>query len=132
MSDSTDTTIDHEDDSLNESVHEMVDHLEHAAEHDHADEHGHGLTDAGYVKIALFLALVTAAEVAMSYTIDFWGVFFLPVLIAMMLVKFFVVILFFMHLRFDNRLFSIMFYLGMILAIGVYVVMLFSFRFFSS
>ena len=132
MSDSTDTTIDHEDDSLNEGVHEMIDHLEHGAEHDHADEHGHGLTDGGYVKIALFLALVTAAEVAMSYTIDFWGPFFLPVLLAMMLVKFFVVILFFMHLRFDNRLFSVLFYMGMVLAIGVYLAMLFSFRFFDA
>ena len=31
MSDSTDTNIDHEDDSLNEGVHEMIDHLEHGA-----------------------------------------------------------------------------------------------------
>ena len=81
----------------------------------------------------MFLAIVTAAEVAMSYTIDFWGpIFFLPVLLAMMLVKFFVVILFFMHLRFDNRLFSILFYMGMVLAIGVYLAMLFSFRFFDA
>ncbi len=104
-------------------------------DHDtHADDHGHehGLTDSGYVKIALFLAVVTAAEVAMSYTIDFWGAFFLPILLALMLVKFFVVILFFMHLRFDNRLFSVMFYMGMVLAIGVYLVMLFAFRFFDS
>ncbi len=123
------------DEPLNKAVDAAVESAEETIVDEgdlHNDEHGHGLTDAGYVKIALFLAIVTAAEVAMSYTIDFWGPLFLPVLIAMMLVKFFVVILFFMHLRFDNRLFSIMFYLGMILAIGVYVVMLFSFRFFSS
>ena len=115
MTDSTDSALDFDEDPLSEAVHEMVDDFEEYAEHDHADEHGHGLTDFEYVKIALFLAVVTAAEVAMSYTIDFWGAFFLPILLAMMFVKFFVVILFFMHLRFDNRLFSIMFYMGMVL-----------------
>jgi cytochrome c oxidase subunit 4 len=48
-----------------------------------------------------------------------------------MLVKFFSVVLFFMHLKFDNRLFSLMFYLGLGLAVAVYVAALFTFEFFS-
>ena len=37
-----------------------------------------------------------------------------------------------MHLKFDNRLFSVMFYMGLGLAIAVYIVALFTFKFFSS
>ena len=46
-----------------------------------------------------------------------------------MVVKFFSVVLYFMHLKFDSRLFGIMFYMGLVLAIGVYGVTLFAFRF---
>lgn len=99
------------------------------AEHDEAhDEHW---SDLSFVKLAIALAIVTALEVAMSYTIDFWGVFFVPVLLLLMAVKFFAVVLYFMHLRFDNRLFGLMFYMGLVLAIGVYVVALLTFRYFD-
>jgi cytochrome c oxidase subunit 4 len=57
---------------------------------------------------------------------------FLPALLILMAFKFFAVVLFFMHLRFDNRLFSILFYMGLVLAVGVYLVALFTFQFFSS
>ncbi len=75
--------------------------------------------------------MITAIEVAISYMVDDLGVFFLPLLIALMLIKFFSVVLFFMHLKFDNRLFSLMFYLGLGLAVSVYVATLFTFEFFS-
>lgn len=102
-----------------------------ADEHDHGDDHDHGLTDFGYVKIAVALAIITGIEVALSYMVDDLGALFLPLLILLMLIKFFSVVLYFMHLKFDNRLFSIMFYMGLVLAIGVYVVTLFTFRFFD-
>ena len=123
------------DEPLNRAVDDAVEHEEHEVVDEgdlHHGEHEHGLTDLGYVKVAAFLAFVTAAEVMMSYTIDTWGVFFLPLLLTMMVVKFFVVVLFFMHLRFDNRLFSIMFYMGLFLAVGVYLAALFTFEVFSS
>ena len=56
----------------------------------HADSHDHGLTDAGYVKIAVILAVITALEVS-TYYIDF-GVLFLPLLLTMMVVKFVMVV----------------------------------------
>ena len=123
------------DEPLNRAVDDAVEHEEDVIVHEgdrHHEEHDHGLTDLGYVKVAIFLAIVTAIEVALSYMVDDLGALFLPLLIGLMLLKFFMVILFFMHLKFDNRLFSIMFYMGLVLAVGVYLVTLFSFRFFSS
>ena len=99
----------------------------------HDDTHEeHGLSDLGYVKIAIALAIVTAIEVALSYTQDQLGALFLPLLLILMGVKFFSVVLYFMHLKFDNRLFSLMFYLGMVLAVGCYGVALASMHFFSA
>ncbi len=48
-----------------------------------------------------------------------------------MAIKFFVVVSFFMHLRFDNRVFTWMFYSGLFLALAVYIAALATFRFFE-
>jgi cytochrome c oxidase subunit 4 len=99
---------------------------------DTADDHAeHGLSDLGYIKVAIFLAIVTAIEVAISYMVDDLGALFLPLLIGLMLLKFFMVILYFMHLKFDSKLFSLLFYLGLGLAVGVYAVALMTFKFFD-
>lgn len=99
----------------------------------HGDTHeGHGLSDIGYVKIAIALAIVTGIEVALSYTQDQLGALFLPLLLILMGIKFFSVVLYFMHLKFDNRLFSLMFYIGIVLAVGCYCVALASMHFFSA
>jgi cytochrome c oxidase subunit 4 len=89
----------------------------------------HGLTDLGYVKIAVALALITGLEVSLTY-MDI-GVLFLPLLIVLMVIKFFSVVLFFMHLRFDNKLFSALFYMGLGLAVFVYTVAMFTFHVFE-
>ena len=99
----------------------------------HDDTHQeHGLSDIGYVKIAIALAIVTAIEVALSYTQDQLGALFLPLLLILMGIKFFSVVLYFMNLKFDNRLFSLMFYIGIVLAVGCYCVALASMHFFSA
>lgn len=95
------------------------------------EDHEHGLSDLGYVKVAIFLAVVTAIEVALSYMIDDLGAWFLPLLLGLMVLKFFMVILFFMHLKFDNRLFSVFFYMGLGLALMVFGIVLFVFEFFT-
>jgi cytochrome c oxidase subunit 4 len=100
---------------------EHVEHVEHAA-------HEHGLSDIGYVKVAIVLAVLTAIEVS-TYYVDF-GPFFMPVLIILMVVKFFIVAAYFMHLKFDSKIFTWMFYSGLFLAIGVYVAFLATFKFF--
>ena len=130
MSDITETTeLGDGYDQPNEAVEQTVEHGEHAIEHDDHTEHW---SDLKFVYLALALAVITAIEVALSYSIDFWGPFFLPLLLGLMLVKFFSVVMYCMHLKFDNRLFSLMFYMGLGLAVVVYMMTLFTFKFFSS
>jgi cytochrome c oxidase subunit IV len=95
------------------------------------DPHVEHWSDLKYIQLAGALAVITAIEVAASYTKDTLGAFFLPLLLGLMVIKFFAVVLYFMHLKFDNRLFSIMFYMGLFLAIGVYIAALLTFRFFD-
>ncbi len=108
------------------AVHSEVDHDQHPH-----DEH-HGLTDLGYIKVAAALAIITGIEVAISYMVDDLGVLFLPLLLGLMVIKFFSVVLYFMHLKFDNKLFTLLFYMGLFLAVGVYIIALFTFKFFGS
>jgi cytochrome c oxidase subunit IV len=105
----------------------------HVGEDLSADEYGeghHGATDKQYILIALILAVMTAAEVILSY-VDV-GPLFLPALLVLMVAKFITVVSYFMHLKFDNKLFSFLFYLGLGLAIFVYAVALSTFHFFGS
>ena len=95
----------------------------------HTDSHEHGLTDAGYIKIALILAAITALEVS-TYYVDF-GPLFMPALLGMMVIKFVMVVSYFMHLKFDSKIFSFLFYVGLGLALFVYFVALATFKFFS-
>ena len=104
---------------------------EHEVDVREADDHVDHWSDRKYVQLFVFLVVVTAVEVALSYMVDDLGALFLPLLLLLMAIKFFAVVLFFMHLKFDNRLFSLMFYMGLVLAVGVYMVALFTFRFFD-
>ena len=87
------------------------------------------MSNAGYVRIAAILAAITALEVA-TYYIDL-GALFLPSLLIMMAVKFYIVVSFFMHLRYESTLFSWVFYAGLFLAMTVYGIFLATFHFFS-
>ncbi len=93
-------------------------------------DHQHGATDKQYIIIAVVLCVITAAEVSLTYMDVGWV--FIPALILMMIAKFFIVVSFFMHLRFDNRLFSFLFYMGLGLAVGVYAAALATFHYFGS
>ena len=108
-----------------------VDTAETAEGHDDEHEEGHAHpSDWAYVKIAVVLALITGLEVFTYFeTVLDWGAFLVPSLIFMMIVKFYLVATWFMHLRFDSSLFAKMFTTGLILAVGVYVVTLAAFEF---
>ena len=96
------------------------------------DEYGeghHGATDKQYIVIAAVLAVITAMEVTISYV--HIGPLFLPVLLILMALKFVTVVSYFMHLKFDNKIFTFMFYMGLTLAVFVYCVALSTFHFFS-
>jgi cytochrome c oxidase subunit 4 len=83
----------------------------------------HGPGPAEYVNIGLVLAAITALEVAVFYVSSLEAVL-APILIVLSLSKFLLVVLFFMHLRFDNRLFSTLFTGGFALALAVFIVVL--------
>jgi cytochrome c oxidase subunit 4 len=90
----------------------------------------HGATDAQYVIIAVILAAITAVEITISYLHVGW--IFLPALLILMTAKFLMVVSFFMHLKFDHKVFSFLFYTGLGLAVFVFVVALATFHFFGS
>ena len=101
-----------------------------AAEAPHVEhEHAHP-SDGQYVLVALFLALVTGAEVALYYVDMDFRVYAVILIIAMM-VKFATVAMFFMHLRFDSRLFRWVFITGLVLAATVYTIVLLTFHVFN-
>lgn len=119
-------------DQPNEAVEQAVEHGEREVERESHEPHDEHWSDLKFVYLAIGLAVITAIEVAFSYMIDDLGPLFLPGLLIMMAIKFFAVVSYFMHLKFDNRLFSLMFYMGLFLAITVYVIALFTFRFFDA
>ena len=85
-------------------------------------EAGHP-TPAKYVAIAVILAVVTIIEVAIVY-LDFATAFLVSALIVLSAAKFSMVAMFFMHLKFDSKLFSAFFVGGMLLTSSVIVALL--------
>jgi cytochrome c oxidase subunit 4 len=86
-------------------------------------------TDLLYVKVAAVLVVLTAIEIYATYA-DYLGHFFLPLMLSLMSTKFLLVVLFFMHLRWDSKLFGRLFWAGAFLAIAVYVGALATFQYF--
>ncbi len=76
-----------------------------------------------YITIGLILGVVTAAEVAVYYVDALEGAL-LGILMVLSAMKFILVALWFMHLRFDNRLFSLLFSSGVVLAVLLFIVVL--------
>jgi cytochrome c oxidase subunit IV len=88
-------------------------------------------SDWVYIKVAIILAVLTAIEVSTYYFEDEYGAFFLPVLLGLMVIKFVMVLLYFMHLKYDAKIFSRLFYAGLFLALAVYIGALAAFQFFG-
>jgi len=110
---------------------------EHVEAHGNAENHGdahveeghHTPTDRYFIKVALVLALLTALETS-TYWIHI-GAFATPLLLILMVIKFLMILLIFMHLKFDNKVFSVLFYIGLGLAVLVYTAFLSTFQFFA-
>jgi cytochrome c oxidase subunit 4 len=83
-----------------------------------------------YIRIALILFAITMAEVGVYYISGLQDIL-ITVLLLMAIVKFALVALYFMHLRFDSKLFRRVFVTGIILAIIVYMIALTSLHVFS-
>lgn len=91
-----------------------------------SETHDRHPSEREYVKIAVILGLVTAAEVGVYY-IQSLRPLIAPILISMAVVKFALVALWFMHLRFDSHIFRRFFILGIILALVVFTIVLLTF-----
>lgn len=89
------------------------------------EHNAHQPTQSGYIKIAIFLAVVTLLEVAV-YQVSLPSLLYMAILVALSAIKFGTVVAFFMHLRFDGRLLSYVFLCGLALAFIVFAVMIFS------
>jgi cytochrome c oxidase subunit IV len=83
-----------------------------------------------YIKVALVLFAITMAEVAIYYVSGAADAV-VTLMLFMMVAKFGLVALFFMHLRFDSKLFRRLFVTGIILAVAVYMIALSSLHVFS-
>ncbi|MEQ1785517.1 MAG: cytochrome C oxidase subunit IV family protein [Acidimicrobiales bacterium] len=101
-----------------------------AASADEEHVHAHP-SDGQYVKIALILGAITAAEVATYFWEGATTVGLVLVLFPMMIAKFAIVTGYFMHLKYDNPLFKRVFVFGLVLAVTVFMIALFAFDFWS-
>lgn len=101
-------------------------HGEHDAHAAGAHEHP---SDLKYIWVAVALGVLTAIEV-LTYFIEF-GPALVPTLVGLMVVKFALVILYFMHLKFDSPLLFRLFIAGLVLAVAVYMIMITAFEFFD-
>lgn len=80
-------------------------------------------SERSYVKVALVLGVITAMEIALSYLdLDKWAL--IPSLIVLSVVKFLLVVQWFMHLKFDNPTLRKPFVGGIAIALTVYTVVL--------
>ena len=94
--------------------------------------HGDGVVHAHpgpgeYVKIALILGAITLVEVLIYY-FDLNHRTLVGSLIILSAIKFALVAGFFMHLRFDSKIFTTFFAGALVMAIAAFVAVLFMFR----
>ena len=80
-----------------------------------------------YKWVALILTLITVVEVWVYYTPLKDSAIFVPMLLIMSAVKFFTVVAFYMHLRYDHKLFRVLFTGPLIIAMTTIIALLFLF-----
>ena len=108
--------------------HSAAGHPEHP-EHPVAGHEEHHPGPRQYVMIGVILFVLTVVEVAVVY-IEALGAFLLPILMVLMVIKFALVVLYFMHLKFDNKLFSTLFTAPLLIAVSIVLALiaLFNYR----
>ncbi|HEY4132018.1 MAG TPA: cytochrome C oxidase subunit IV family protein [Gemmatimonadaceae bacterium] len=84
-----------------------------------------------YKWVALILTLITIAEVWVYYTPFKDSPLFVPVLLIMSAVKFAIVVLFYMHLKYDHKLFKALFTGPLMIAICTLIALMALFHKFS-
>ena len=93
------------------------------------DQHEGGHASIGfYWMIAGILTVITAVEVAIFY-IEALAPVLVPVLLVLSTAKFAMVVMFFMHLKSDSKVFSVLFLSGLSLAVFVVAMMIILYQF---
>jgi cytochrome c oxidase subunit IV len=80
-----------------------------------------------YIRIGVVLGVLTALEIV-TYYLDVEPAVLIPTLFVLAFVKFALVVLWFMHLRFDDRRYARFFLMGLAGAATLYLIVLISFR----
>ena len=111
-------------------------HQEHTTSVDQHELHAMGEvhehpTWREYKWVALILTVITVVEVWVYYTSFRNSPLFAPVLLIMSAVKFAIVVAFYMHLKYDHKLFRALFIGPLIIAISTVIALLFLFGKFS-
>ena len=106
----------------------MADQPSHVAEH--ADLHAMGEvhehpTWKQYKWVALILTVITAFEVWIYYTSFKQSSLFVPVLLIMSAAKFAIVVAFYMHLKYDHKLFRALFIGPLLIAMSTLTALVF-------
>lgn len=104
----------------------MADPHSHAAEQAEAHHDGHP-TWKTYVVIGVILTIITAIEVAIFYIPALAGVI-VPTLLVLSAAKFFIVVMWYMHLKFDSAIFGRVFWAPFFLATLVVIGMIILFK----
>jgi cytochrome c oxidase subunit 4 len=86
------------------------------------DAHAHP-TPKTYAKIAAILCAITAVEFICYYMQALRGVL-VPLLLVLSGIKFALVVMFYMHLKFDHNVFTRLLLVGLFLGVGVVVSLL--------
>ncbi len=91
------------------------------------DVHTGHPTPGTYFKVAITLSVITAIEVGVFY-LEFIKHGIIPVLVVLSATKFALVAMFYMHLKYDHKIFSRFFVGGFILAVAVGIALLVLFQ----
>lgn len=79
-----------------------------------------------YVAVAIILTIITLVEVGVFYVPAFRPVL-VPVLLVLSAAKFALVVMFYMHLKSDHKLFTLVFSVPLLFAVGVAIALMFLF-----
>ncbi len=107
----------------------MAEQIQTETQSDSSVHTGHP-TPLTYFKVAMTLSVITAIEVGIFYIEDL-GLGIIPILVVLSTAKFAMVAMFYMHLRYDAKLFTGFFVGGLVLALSIGLSVLALFKFFA-
>jgi cytochrome c oxidase subunit 4 len=111
----------------------MADHsqanvaAEDVVDHELAHDKAHHPDWGTYKWVALILTVITIFEVWVYYTPFQQSRLFVPVLLFMSALKFAIVVMFYMHLKYDSKIFRALFIGPLIIAVTTVIALLFLF-----